>query len=225
MPIVAAFSRWLSAALGLNRISARRGATMLGAEQWRWLENELATSDASAHIIVSSVQIFTSNPLFEGWGHFHHERAKLVKLIRDHGIDNRGLLFLSGDVHTGEFLGATEDSIAEVTSSGLTHSCTDGGIPKLVCQTVWGWFSNHRASADDYYLDRNFGTLEISGNRLVAQVRDVNGTVRLETVRSLDAKVDLASLVENEQHFGAVLLVTAALALLLSLRILMVMKK
>jgi hypothetical protein len=43
----------------------------------------------------------------------------------------KGLLLLSGDVHIGELLSASGGVDAlEITSSGLTHDCTDGAIPR-----------------------------------------------------------------------------------------------
>jgi hypothetical protein len=43
----------------------------------------------------------------------------------------KGLLLLSGDVHIGELLSVSDGVDAlEITSSGLTHDCTDGAIPR-----------------------------------------------------------------------------------------------
>ena len=48
---------------------------MLGEAQWKWLRSELSDSKAAVHIIVSSVQVLTSNPFVESWGHFPQVRA------------------------------------------------------------------------------------------------------------------------------------------------------
>lgn len=41
---------------------------MLGDEQWEWLDGVLRGSTADVTLIVSSVQLLTSNPLVESWG-------------------------------------------------------------------------------------------------------------------------------------------------------------
>ena len=42
-----------------------RNDSVLGAAQWNWLENELKTSTADFNIIVSSIQILSSEHGFE----------------------------------------------------------------------------------------------------------------------------------------------------------------
>ena len=189
MPILAAFSRWISSAAGLT--SAHKGK-MLGEVQWLWLEAQLRRSDASVHLIVSSVQVFTSNPLFESWGHFPYERQRLVQLLKKHRIDSKGILFLSGDVHAGEVLRSKEPSrhAVEITSSGLTHGCTDGGIPGPVCRAVWSSFGSH-----DYYLGRNFGTVDIDWTAtqpvLTSRIHDEYGNTVLSLSRGVDETIAL----------------------------------
>ena len=194
MPVLASFSRWVASASGLT---ARHQGTLLGEEQWRWLNDQLRDSDAAIHIIVSSVQVFTTNPLFEGWGHFPRAKRRLVRLVQKHHIDTKGLLFLSGDVHAGELIGGDASAAlpAEVTSSGLTHSCTAGGIPHIICRTVWGSFASHRATPNDYYLGRNFGTIDVDWAStppiISATIHDEYGNVQLALRRAADARVPL----------------------------------
>ena len=136
--VISCVTRWLSAGLNLPAIfPSCRHRTMLNKEQWTWLEQELKQSDAQAHIIVSSVQMLTTNPVVESWGQFSEERDRLLRLIN--GLP--GLVLLSGDVHHADMFDALagifdddidddEESkrrqsrlgIMEVTSSGLTHS-------------------------------------------------------------------------------------------------------
>ena len=100
--------------------------TILGKQQWLWLQNELKTSTADFNIIVSSIQILSSEHGFETWGNFPHEAAKLKKLI----ITSRakGILLLSGDRHISEFSQTNVEGLpyllTDFTSSGLTHSYT-----------------------------------------------------------------------------------------------------
>ena len=86
--LVACLTRWITAGLNLCPI----GGDVLGEEQWRWFEQELAESVASIHIIVSSIQILTTNPVVESWGHFTRERDRLLKMISP----VPGLILLSG---------------------------------------------------------------------------------------------------------------------------------
>ena len=61
-----------------------------------------------------------------------------------------------------------------MTSSGLTHSCTDGGIPGFVCRGVWRRFAAHRLPAGDaelaalppqHFIGKNFGAIDIAWGR------------------------------------------------------------
>ena len=100
--------------------------TILGKKQWNWFENELKNSKADFNIIVSSIQLLSSEHGFETWGNFPHEIDKLKNIIKNTAA--KGVLFLSGDRHISEF---SKTSIKDVnyplidfTSSGLTHSYT-----------------------------------------------------------------------------------------------------
>eukprot|EP00984_Skeletonema_dohrnii_P008865 scaffold3303_cov93-Skeletonema_dohrnii-CCMP3373.AAC.5 len=122
--IFACLTRWLTAGFNL----CANGGEVLGEEQWEWFERQLAESEASIHIVVSSIQVLTTNPVVESWGHFPDERERLLKLINPVA----GLVLLSGDVHHAEIsstkhnIKSKASSIIEVTSSGLTHSCIGG---------------------------------------------------------------------------------------------------
>mmetsp|Transcript_20249 Transcript_20249/g.20955 ORF Transcript_20249/g.20955 Transcript_20249/m.20955 type:complete len:99 (+) Transcript_20249:2039-2335(+) len=54
---------------------------ILGTKQWLWLENVLESSTSSKddfHVIVSSIQVFTSNPIVESWNHYPNAKRKLL---------------------------------------------------------------------------------------------------------------------------------------------------
>ena len=101
--------------------------TLLGNEQWDWLENELATSNANFNVIVSSIQVVSKSHGYEKWANMPHEVRKLHKII----IKTRpkGVVFLSGDRHISEFSKVHLEELAypiiDFTSSGLTHSYSD----------------------------------------------------------------------------------------------------
>lgn len=188
-PLAAAFSRWAANMLGWT---ATHQGDMLGEEQWTWLEAQLkAGSELEENkrdppaftILVSSVQVLTTAPVFESWGHFPVAKAKLLALLQRY--KPRGLLLLSGDVHfaelavypplsqdstrstTGEESSAVDcgSSVAEVTSSGLTHTCLShaaGFLTQLTCRPVLAYYTAHRPDPESYYATApNFGMLEI----------------------------------------------------------------
>lgn len=185
--IWACLSRWITAGMNLPSLfDSCRNGEMLGEEQWIWLEKELEQSDAQAHIIVSSVQILTTNPLVESWCHFKEERVRLLRLLthRSDGKNIPGVVLLSGDVHHAEILSSHPDHckeidslstlpLLEVTSSGLTHSC-QGPFYGFMCKPILNFFSKHRskysledgkeqtyASDVNFFTKRNFGSIQI----------------------------------------------------------------
>ncbi|GGD57540.1 alkaline phosphatase D family protein [Muriicola marianensis] len=97
--------------------------TVLGNAQWSWLEGELRNSDADFNVIVSSIQVLSSQHGFETWGNFPHEVDRLEKTIVDSGA--KGVIILSGDRHISEFSSSAVDGLSfpliDFTSSGLTH--------------------------------------------------------------------------------------------------------
>lgn len=97
--------------------------TLLGTAQWKWLEDELKSSQADFNIIVSSIQFLSQQHGFETWGNFPHEVDKLKDLIV--ASQAKGVLLLSGDRHISEFsrtsLEGLDYPLVDFTSSGLTH--------------------------------------------------------------------------------------------------------
>jgi hypothetical protein len=149
--------------LGLNYTG-----DVLGTEQWLWLDEVLTNSDADFHVIVSSIQVFTTNPVFESWGHFPLSRQRMLTLLE--ARDPNGVFFLSGDVHHAEISrlqrirnDGTDDPILEITSSGLTHSCVDG-VLKYVCPRILGAFDRHRVRDGDpgVFMGNNFGFMSLA---------------------------------------------------------------
>ena len=109
-------------------------------------------------------------------------------------LDPPGLVFLSGDVHHGELSRARvkrssrEDVWVEVTSSGLTHTCGDSFINRILCPNMLRMFSKHRLPyrndfneelisiqhrkndsaikemKDNFYIGKNFGLIVDASN-------------------------------------------------------------
>lgn len=180
--LIAAAFRTLYSVLGFGRTY---DGDVLGEKQWKWLESELSANNTHApidyHVIVSSIQVFTSNPVFESWGHFPVAKRRLVDLLSR--TDPSGLLVLSGDVHLAESItltspgsGESEDCSKrewlEVTSSGLTHSAADGLMNKLLCPLMLSAFSRHRHSStnDTVFVGKNFGLISFDKSLLNVSV-------------------------------------------------------
>ncbi|MGF1554743.1 alkaline phosphatase D family protein [Paucihalobacter sp.] len=97
--------------------------TVLGEEQWKWLEYELKNSEANFNVIVTSIQLLSGEHGFETWANFPHEQDKLYYLIKSSKA--KGIMVLSGDRHISEFskkeIKGLKYPLIDFTSSGLTH--------------------------------------------------------------------------------------------------------
>lgn len=97
--------------------------TVLGAQQWEWLQKELENSSADFNVIVSSIQFLSGEHGFETWGNFQHEVDKMLQTIVASKAKN--VLLTSGDRHISEFSKKNVDGLSypiiDFTSSGLTH--------------------------------------------------------------------------------------------------------
>jgi len=206
--LFAAATRTLYTLLGFGR---NYNADILGEKQWSWLESELQTSSlvssssgdknsASSqvgsvynhnyHIIVSSIQVFTSNPAVESWGHFPNAKKRLLSMLKRYNPP--GLVFLTGDVHHAETITiaaknergvAEEPAWVEVTSSGLTHSADDGMINGVLAPIMLTVFGGHRREAfdDGVKLGKNFGLISFDADVMNISVRGIrDGEVLLQ---------------------------------------------
>jgi alkaline phosphatase D len=95
--------------------------TMLGEQQWAWLEQQLLRP-AELRLIVSSIQVIAEGHRFEKWANLPLERRRLFDLIGLTGAG--GVVFLSGDRHAGglyEYAKETPYPLYEITSSSLNR--------------------------------------------------------------------------------------------------------
>lgn len=159
---------------------------VLGAEQMKWLEDELSGSDARVHIIVSSIQVIPQEHKYEKWANFPQARQQLFDLVRRSGAP--GVLFLSGDRHIAEISRLDAEAIGyplyDVTSSGMTHS--------------WDSFPGepNRHRLGKVFHELNYGLLEIDWQAdppmLDLQIRDRDNSIRLHQ------RVDLSLLAPTD---------------------------
>jgi alkaline phosphatase D len=94
--------------------------TILGNEQWDWLQKQLQ-QPAEIRLVCSSTQIIPDEKGMDEWGCFPHERQRLFDLIET--TNAKGVILLSGNVHFAEIskVELNSTSLFEFTSSGLTH--------------------------------------------------------------------------------------------------------
>lgn len=107
-----------------NRRYESSEGTILGEQQWAWLEEELINSEADFNVILSSIQILSEEHGFEKWANFPSEVEKLKELIV--ASEAKNVMLLSGDRHISEFsetrIEGLDYPLVDFTSSGLTHS-------------------------------------------------------------------------------------------------------
>ena len=96
--------------------------TILGEQQWDWLENLLKSSTADVHIIASGIQVLSPNHPFEKWLNYPNEYKRLIALLQTHNVKNP--IVLSGDRHMSELsqkdIGYT--ILYDATASGMTEA-------------------------------------------------------------------------------------------------------
>ena len=111
---------------GPYRPTTDNSTTVLGEQQWKWLEQQL-TQPADVRIIGSSIQVVADEHGWETWGNFPHEQKRLFELIEK--TKANGVVIISGDRHLMEISRDTVRTkgypIWDFTSSGLTQKTQD----------------------------------------------------------------------------------------------------
>lgn len=129
-----------------------QNATLLGDEQWQWLEAELK-KPAELRLIGSGTQIVADEKAMDEWGNFPLERQRLFDLIAQ--TKASGVVLLSGNVHYSE-ISKTDEApypLYDFTSSGLTHTTP-----------AYAQLRNRWRSAGPY-TEINFGMIEVDWER------------------------------------------------------------
>lgn len=123
-------------------------STLLGEEQWKWLEQELR-KPADVRIIASGSQFGITYNGYESWANFPHEQQRLLNLIKTTRAN--GVLVISGDVHYGEISRLTTEGqypIYDVTSSGLSSS--------------WEFATPNKNRVEGPIMENHFGLITIN---------------------------------------------------------------
>ncbi|HYC00150.1 MAG TPA: alkaline phosphatase D family protein [Candidatus Limnocylindrales bacterium] len=147
-------------------------ATVLGEEQWDWLEEELR-KPAAVRIIASSIQVLAQQHGWESWSNFPREQDRLMDEVEDAG--DVPTIFVSGDRHLAELSRTTLPSgrvLYDLTTSSLNRPLPIHR-PAANANRVGGALTS-----------ANFGEIEIDWDApeptVVLRVLDPNGVVRIE---------------------------------------------
>lgn len=171
-------TRWFRSPLSRGNEEEREGpyrpigdpsATLLGEEQWDWLEDELR-KPTEVRIIASSIQVLVEHHGWESWSNFPREQERLFDLLGETGAMDAPLLFISGDRHFGEITRRAVSSqgkreeLVEITSSGINRSYPEDQPLTL-----------NRYREGEIVLSYNFGEIRLhwdpsGGVRLVAKL-------------------------------------------------------
>ncbi len=150
-------------------------ATMLGAAQWAWLDEQLR-QPADLRLIGSSLQVLADFSGWEAWANFPRDQARLFQLIRD--TNASGVVFLSGDTHYGELTRLDVNvpyPLTDLTSSGLTEE--------------WHIRVPNALRVGPAHHVANFGLVEIDwdSRRVELGLRDVEGERLLTETLAIDS--------------------------------------
>jgi alkaline phosphatase D len=140
--------------------------SVLGVQQWKWLDETLENSAADIVIILSSIQILATNHPYEKWSNFTADRNKLLKKIEE-SLLHKTVILISGDRHKAGLY--QMGNLVEITASSLNKGSSKPSEtdPLLLGET---------------YSQINFGILDIepSKNKITLSINDKDG-IELES--------------------------------------------
>jgi len=145
-------------------------STLLGNEQWIWLEKELQ-KNADLRLICSGTQFGIEYNGYEAWANFPHEQQKFIDLIKQ--TNANGVVFLTGDVHYAEISKIEEEGIYPIydfTSSGLS--------------STWEFSTPNNNRIKGPIMENHFGLLTINWEeidpKINMEVWDISNTLRFK---------------------------------------------
>lgn len=148
----------------MNYVAQETG-TILGENQWQWLEEQLKRP-ADLRFIVTSIQLIANDPPYEKWGNFPKERQRFFDLLKKTRTKNA--ILLSGDRHIASV------SKIDLEDYGPLYEITSSSINR----------ANNFNDADRHYIGNtynkeNFGLAQIDWKRkkVLIEVRGFSGEV------------------------------------------------
>ena len=131
--------------------------TMLGQDQWKWLEVALKR-EADLRILGTSIQLLAKGHRWERWGNLPLERQRLLNLLAQNS--NSNLIVISGDRHLGGIYSLrTKEGIEflEITSSSMNKPGRNTNEPGPL-------------RIGEMYAGENFGLIRIDFQRRKADI-------------------------------------------------------
>lgn len=146
--------------------------TMLGDEQWKWLEQQLQ-EPADVRIIASGIQVAATAAGQETWANLPLEQKRLVDLIkRTHA---NGVVIVSGDRHWAELSvvgGESPYPLIDATSSSFNQKHPRGTPTE-----------NPNRLVEATYHEENFGVVSIDWEAadpmITIEIRDIANTPQI----------------------------------------------
>jgi alkaline phosphatase D len=148
---------------------ATSDSTLLGEQQWQWLEEQLR-QPADIRIIGSGTQFGIEFNGYEAWANFPHEQQRMLDLIKK--TKANGVFFITGDVHYGEISMLKQEGlypIYDFTSSGIT--------------STWDFATPNENRIEGPVMDNHIGLITIHWEedpRIVMEIFDVHDNQRVE---------------------------------------------
>lgn len=144
-------------------------STMMGEEQWKWMEEQLKVP-ADLRIIGSSTQFGITHNGYEAWANFPHEQKRMTDLIQK--TKANGVIFITGDVHYAEISKLTVPGcypLYDVTASGIT--------------STWDFATPNENRIDGPVMENHFGLITVDWNQadpvVTFKIIDVNNNTRI----------------------------------------------
>ena len=131
--------------------------TMLGEDQWKWLEVALKR-EADLKILGTSIQLLAEGHGWECWNNLPLERQRLLNLLAKYS--NRNLIVISGDRHLGGMYSLrTKEGVEflEITSSSMNKPGRNTNEPGPL-------------RIGEMYAGENFGLIRIDFQMKIANI-------------------------------------------------------
>jgi alkaline phosphatase D len=145
-------------------------STLLGPQQWKWLETELKKK-ADLRLVCSGSQFSIEYNGYEAWANYPLEQQRMINLIKSTKAE--GLMFLTGDVHYAEISKLAIENcypLYDITASGLS--------------STWYFATPNINRIEGPIMDNHFGLLTINWQahdpKLTMEIWDIRNNQRIE---------------------------------------------